>query len=155
MLETKWWQDPEPTLVCKDTSQQVLNGFLRLITKQALVGMGQVLFCQMIRSPKTVPCSQPQENFALEWWSSFPDSAPRLKVDRSMKEGPVHWFCYEDAWSFKPPTMRVFVWRENETYPNDMYMRAACHPCSLSATLSIHGRRSDLRSFQSDIGNPK
>lgn len=112
MLETKWWQDPEPALVCKDTSQQVLDGFLRLITKQALVGMGHVLFCQMIRSPKTVPCSQSQENFALEWWSSFPDSAPRLKVDRSMKEGPVHWCCYEDAWSFKPPTMRVFVWRE-------------------------------------------
>ena len=80
-------QNGKPKLPSKDTrSQDVLDGFLLLITKRAAIWVWEASFLQAVSSPTSIPNIQPHKCFTFSRGPGLPHFLPWFKGDGTDKE---------------------------------------------------------------------
>ena len=85
---------PGPHLVSEYTfNQQVMYGFLSLITKGTSIWMGETSFSQPVGRPDSIVKYQPNEEFTARGCLSFPNPSPWSKLDGSHEEGSIRRFA--------------------------------------------------------------
>jgi len=74
-------------------NQQVIYGFLSLITKGTSIQMGETSFSQPVSRPDPIVKYQPDEEFTAWGCLIFPNSSPWSKLDSSHEEGSMRKFA--------------------------------------------------------------